>query len=146
MQGCRSRLKEAENMSSPIPDDQRTSALSVSSVPYVDQSFIPSIAGFTGERAGYEFREGRHGIGYYQREDDYGDAIVEKGDALGMHSCVGCLRTGADVHMQKALIFTAERHKFYYTHRQPSLDPRIAAIETSEQLRQVCAVKACLSE
>lgn len=136
LQGCRGRL-ERDSADVDSAFNQRPNALSVSSVPYVDQSFIPSQVGFTGDRAGYEYREGRHGVGYYQGEDEYGEAIVERGDALGPHKCLSCNRVGVDVYMQQALILTAERHKFFYTHKQPCMDARIAAFQTAEQLRQV---------
>jgi len=125
--------------------DLRPNALAVTSVPYVDQSFLPSMAGYLGDRAGYTFREGRHGPGYYQEEDAYGYAIAQRGDDVGLHCCTGCSRAGADVYLQKALVLTAERHKFFYTHKQPAIDPRIAAFETVAQLRQVANLElACL--
>ena len=145
--GCRNRLvvppnEEDESLPS---EDLRPSALAVSSVPEIDQSFLPSFVGYAGERAGYEYREGRHGSGYYQAEDEYGEAVVERGDALKMHTCLGCHRKGADVHMQRALIATAERHKFFYVHKQPFMDPRVAAQQTAEQLRQVANLElSCL--
>lgn len=126
-------------------EDLRPNALSVSSVPYMDQSFLPSIAGYTGDRVGYDYQAGRHGMGYYQKVDEWGEAIVERGAAIPMHACTGCGRTGADVHLQKALVLTAERHKFFHCHKQSAMDPRIAALQTSAQLRQASNLElSCL--
>jgi hypothetical protein len=126
-------------------DDLRPNALSVSSVPYMDQSFLPSIAGYTGERVGYEYMAGRHGMGYYQKVDEWGEAIAERGAAISMHECTGCGRTGADIHLQKSLVLTAERHKFFHCHKQCAMDPRVAALQTSVQLRQASNLElSCL--
>jgi hypothetical protein len=81
--------------------DLRPNALAITSVPYVDQSFQPSMAGYLGEREGWGYREGRHGPGYYQEEDEYGYAVPKRGDDIGLHRCSGCNRSGADVFMQQ---------------------------------------------
>lgn len=133
LQDCRSPLVPTGSK----PAGLASSTLDISSVPELDQSFIPSIAGYTGERAGYEFREGRHGKGYYLSEDEYGFPIFSQGDTHGIHECTGCGRTGVDVYVQEALILTAERHKFFHTHKKPAYDHRISAFQTAQQLRQV---------
>ena len=148
-QDCRGQLVEAATTdSATFPSSSealRPNALSVSSVPYMDNSFIPSIAGYAGERKGYTFCEGRHGLGYYQEVDEWGEPVAERGDAVGVHTCVSCSRAGADVHLQRALVYTAERHKFFYTHKQPAMDPRVAALETAMQLDQVAHLElSCL--
>jgi hypothetical protein len=129
--------KKTSSCSEDGDDLYRPNPLSVSTVPYLNQSFLPSIAGYLGERSGYEYCEGPHGLGYYQVLDKYGYPIQERGDSVGIHQCKGCQRQGVDVYLQKLLLLTCERHKYFHTHKQSVYDQRIAAFETALQLEQV---------
>ena len=76
--------------------------------------FLPSSYGYAGVRSGYEYKRGGYGLGYYATSD----SDVNDNGALSVYRCSGCGVSGLDVHRQQAIADTAQKHKFYYTHRK----------------------------
>lgn len=142
----KSKNDESTDLNAPNVLSRALSEPTTSSVLYLPSSFLPSVAGYTGERRGYDFKIGAFGPGYYRCHESEADAAVPDipspdGGASEPGTCTRCGRRGLDHHFQQGLVDTAERHKFYYTHKQPFMDRRVAAAATVDQMKQVLAME-----